>query len=256
MAIVQANSISYYDTNSGVTDDNVTYKSMSPSMSMAAGTYVLKDLTRFNNEVFKFYVRFSDVTNTHFKLMIGIDNMGTGRAVHFDFSSTDAWVRLVNTSGLDQTYDTVITEHNLYNRMTMVNDQFVECRAEIVNGNFQFYFNGMRVLQSTAFTANANYFGFCNLTTGTQVYVSDVEYIYDQIIWGNVNLDGNPQAEGIVGCYKQSTLELYKYIRCLTNGAYMIFIDDDPVNANKYFIYGYVKDQGIVQPRGISNITI
>ncbi len=256
MTVIAHTDVADFDTNSGVVNTNTAFHSIAPSFAYDAGDYVITDIGRFNNEAFKFYMRMDDVTATNFKIMLGCNAVGNGRAIQFDFSSTQKWVRLVTTSGIDQAFDTVLQETDIHSKRIINNDFFVEIKVIISNNKIKVYYQGLLVIDYQNFTIVGNNWGFANLTGSSLVYTSDMFYVYDQIIYGNVNLNGAPDSRGVVIMYNQSTYDVVEYTVCDPNGEYMIFIDDQPENFNKYFIYGFVNGVGTVQPRGVSNITI
>lgn len=243
-------------TNVGVVNSNEAYHTVAPAFKYAAATSVIKDISRFNNEAFKFHLRMDDVNSTSFKIMLGCDASGNGRAIQFDFSTNNKWIRLVNTTGIDAAYASVIAEKDIQNLMIHSSGSFIECRVEISNNKLRFMFNNLIVIDVTTFSTVGTHWGFCNLTGSSQVWTSDMFHVYDQILFGNVNLNGAPDANGIVIVYNQQTYAVVNYTRCDANGEYMVFIDDDPANANKYFLYGFITGLGTVQPRGVSNITL
>ena len=256
MTITAITTVADFSTISGVIDTNTTYHTVAPSLSLPVGTYTLTDLGRINNEVFKFHLRLNDTDSTSFKIMLGCDNAGIGRAIQFDFSSTQKFVRLVNASGFDVAYDSVIEEKDIQSFFVDTAGLYVACRVEISNNKLRFYYGERLMLETIILTTVGTYWGFCNLTSSTQLYVSDTFVVQDQILFGNVNLNGAADEDGNVIVYNQSTYEVYEYTECDANGEYMVFLDDDPVNQNKYFLYGYVLGIGTVQPRGVSNITL
>lgn len=256
MTINKVESISYFDTNSGVQESNNEYRTRSPAFQCDPGTYCYKTWTSMSNRVLKMWVNMTDTTATSFKIMLGVDNTGVGRALQFDFSAANKWVRLVNVSGFDVAYDTVIEEIDLHTRWTWVNDIYEKLQIEIQGAKIRVSYGRITLFERNDMTYVGNHWGFCNLTASSTVYASDVDDIENQIIYGNVNLNGAPDDDGVVLVYNQQSYELYKKTRCDANGEYFVFIDDDPQNVNKYFIYGYIDGSGTVQPRGVSNITI
>lgn len=256
MAIEAITSINHFDSVVGVVDSMESYHIVSPSLKFAPATSVIKEINRMHNEVFKFHIRMDDVELTKFKIMLGCDAAGVGRAIQFDFDANNKMVRYVNQSGIDVAYDSVIKEKDITNISLLNNAEYVECKVVISINKVQLFFQNRLCMEVTNFTTVGTNWGFCNLTGSSIVYLSDLYYIYDQILYGNVNLNGAPDSRGIVSLYNQATYELVKRVICDMNGEYMIFIDDDPANFNKYFLYGYVDGLTNLQPRGVSNITL
>ena len=254
MTINAITSISQF-TNVGVVDSNEAVHTITPALKFAVATSVINDITTLTNDAFKFHLRMDTVTATSFKLMIGCNATGTGYALQFDFSASNKWIRLVTTSGINQAYDTVVQEVDMHNRLNFTDAQFIPCVVKLVDNKIQLVYNGFIAIDS-AWSPTETHWGFCNLTASSLVYVSDIFHVNNQILFGNVNLDGAPDNRGIVMLYAQSTYDIVEVVETDTNGEYMIFIDDDPANLNKYFLYGYIKGLGTVQPRGVSNITL
>lgn len=256
MTIQSINDVAQFSTNSGVVNSSEAFHEIAPAFKYAGGTFIYNDIGKFNNEAFKFYIRMDDVNSTTFKIMLGCDSNGAGQAIQFDFSSTNKWVRFVNTSGWDVLYDSVVVEKEISNLFRTPNSYFIECKVIVSNNKIRFYYNGMLLIDSTLFSPTSTYWGFCNRSGSSQVWTSDMFYVYDQILYGNVNLNGAADGRGIVVVYNQATYEVVSYTHCDDNGEYMVFLDDDPANVNKYFLYGFIPGVGTVQPRGVSNITL
>jgi len=256
MAITPITSIANFDLVTGVVNSSEAYHTVNPSFKYSVATSMLTENSRMHNEVFKFHLRLDDVEATKFKIMVGCDSAGVGRAVQIDFTPTSKMIRLVNQSGIEVAYDSVIQEKDMTNLIIPTNGVFMECTLIISINKIQFFIGTKKCIDYSNFTTVGTHWGFCNLTGSSQVWTSDMFYIYDQILYGNVNLNGAPDSRGVVTVYNQATYEVVKRVICDSNGEYMIFLDDDPVNFNKYFLYGYVNGLTNLQPRGVSNITL
>lgn len=226
------------------------------AFKFGAGTHLNTDMTRSHNEAYTFYLRFNAADTGAFKAVVGGNASGVGIAVQLDFTSTNKWIRIINSSGLDTSIGSVIAEVDIQNQIILNDSAFVKCTIIVSQNKLEFYYGNRRIHSITNYTANGNNFALVSLTGSSQTYVSDLIHYGDQVLHGNVNLNGAPNDGGEVVLYNQSTMEFIKKISCDPNGEYMLFIEDDPLYLNKYFIYGYIKGIGIVQPRGVSNITI
>lgn len=256
MTIEAITDVAQFDTVVAATNIESKFHTVGPGFKFPAGGYVVRDQLRMYNEAFKFYVNLTNKDNVSFKMMLGCDNTGTGKAIQMDFTATTVHFRLVTTSGFDVAYDTVIQEKEMSNKLVLQSDTWIECKVIVRANKLEFYFGNRRCIQLDTFTPDGNNWGWCTLTGSDTVYTSDMFYVYDQIIYGNVNLNGAPDAKGVVVMFNQNTYELVARTECDANGEYMIFLDDDPAHGNKYFMYGYVEGLNNIQPRGVSNISL
>lgn len=256
MSITRFDAIADFDTISGATEDPATFNELAPGFLVEAGEHVLHDNSRIHNEVFKFHMRCADADDTSFKFMVGVNSSGVGQALQFDYDATNLYVRLVTASGIDVAYDTAEATMDLTNMLMVANDQFIPIQIEIQDNKIRCRVKNIIVAEYKSFQPTGTYFGFANLTGSANVYVSDLYWYNDQIVYGNVNLNGAANADGIVVLYNQSTYDVVEYRHTDNDGEYFIFIDDDPANLNKYFMYGFVEGQTSIQPRGVSNITL
>jgi len=256
MSISNINTIAYFDTVTGVVDDGTNFHTVPGSLDFAVATNCVKDITRFNNEAFTFYIRMEDVTNTSFQVLLGGNNAWTGKAVRFDFSASNKWIRLADVNLADGALVTVLTEKDIHERFIFTNSVYIKVEIIISNDVVKVKYNNAPVLEYGAFSLIGNNWGFSNQTASAQVRVSDLYHYQDQIFWGNVNINGAPNAAGEVWLYNQSTYKVVDNQYCNAAGEYLIFLEDDPANLNKYFMYGYVPGSGNSQPRGVCNITL
>lgn len=256
MAITHFDEIADFGTVSGVTEDVSVFYDQSPGFLAKAGEYVLEDNGRCINEVFKFWMRLTDVDDTSFKFMVGANSSGVGQYVQFDFDVTNMYVRLVTASGFDVAYDTAEATIDIKNMIALADNDWVPVQIEIQDNKIRCRFRNIICFEYKSFSPVGNYFGFCNLSGSADVHVSDLYWYTDQIVYGNVNLNGVADGRGIVVLYNQSTFEVVEYRHTDNDGEYYIFIDDDPINLNKYFMYGFIDGETNIQPRGVSNITL
>lgn len=254
--INKLNDIAQLDVNSGVVHSYTQIFNDAPAFDLDPATWWLKDNGRMFNEAFKLHLRFDDMEATICKLMLGCNSSGAGVAIQFDFSATAKWIRLVTTTGIDQAYSSVLHEVDISSKAVFTNAQYIGFKTIISNGKLQFWYGTIRLFDIQDFVPLGTYWGVCNLTGSTKVYTSDMYYIQDQILWGNVNLNGEPDMDGIVVVYNQSTYIVESVQPCDPNGEYMVFLDVDPAQLNKYFLYGFIPNIGYVQPRGVTNITL
>lgn len=257
MSIELINNIGYYTTVTGVTNSNEAIHTISPALKFTVDSHVLTDQSRMNNEVYKFHLRSENIDATNFKIIVGCDGSNVGPAIELDFTATSKIIRLVNQTALD-TNGATIAEKDITTLFDFSNatSQFIECRVEISKNKIRFYYAGRLCIDSTQLVPMGTQFGFLNSPASSIVYVSDPYYYFDQILYGNVNLNGAPNSKGKVILYNQATYQVVSVTHCDSNGDYMIFVDDDPVNGNKYFLYGFIEDYTASQPRGVSNITL
>ena len=256
MAITRLESVSDYGVNSGVIDDIGVFADLSPGQELGAGSYIIDDFSQASNEVLKFYASFSNVTSTNFKILLGDTAAGIGMALQIDMSSSNLFVRLVTATGIDQTEDTIVEQNDLIDRFIPANDVFYPVQVELQGGNLRVRINNIIALETGTFVASGTNFGFCNRAGSSNVTISDVYWYTNQIVYGNVNVNGVADSNGVVILYNQFTYEVIKKQRCTPNGLFWIFIDDDPLNFNKYFMYGFIEGEYGLQPRGVSNITL
>lgn len=256
MAITHFDELADFGTVSGVTEDAGVFYDDGPGFLAEAGEYVLEDNGRCINEVFKFWMRLTDADATSFKFMVGANSSGVGQYVQFDFDATNMYVRLVTASGFDVAYDTAEATIDIKNMIVLSDIDWVPVQIEIQDNKIRCQVRNIVCFEYKSFSPVGNYFGFCNLTGSADVHISDLYWYTDQIVYGNVNLNGVADSNGIVVLYNQSTFDVVEYRHTDSDGEYYIFIDDDPANLNKYFMYGFIDGETNIQPRGVSNITL
>ncbi len=258
MAIQTINRIADYDVNNGVTENTGIFKYTAPSMVLSSGTDIIKNMNRFHNEAFTFWVYFADATASKFEAVLGTDVNGSGVALRFDFSASYSWIRLVQVTNFgNPTYDSVIVEKDV--RLIedgFQNNTWYKCVVYLADDMLKVEFNGVQLFEIETFVPNGTYFGFSGLDTSNNIYISDATYYSDQVFWGNVNLNGVPDDQGQVLMLKQSTFSLIGRDLCNSKGEWLIFLEDDPANVNKYILIGHILDRPTYQPRGVGNITL
>lgn len=241
-----------YDTNSNVTEDNVEFHTTSPCFLMdhTLTPYILKDLTRSHNESITTYFKTTDVINFKIQVLFGSNVTGTGYA----FSIEHGLIKLVTTTTF--TESSILISKDISNIIEFTNDTYYPLKILIVNDKIELYINNLLLIEYIGFTAIDNNIGY-HLNGGTaNVYISDTIYYDDQIIWGNINLNGQNNEDGIALLFSQLSIEFLTDSRCDENGNWMIFIEEDPVQQNKHILIGEITSKEYLQPKGISNITL
>jgi len=138
----------------------------------------------------------------------------------------------------------------------LANDAWYPFKIIIANDILKVFFNGIMCIETSAYAPNGNWWALSGIDTGTDVFFSDVYYFESQVFFGNVNVNGVPDADGRAVLFNQDTPKMLQNGFSNVNGDYAILIEDDPASGNKYFLLGYVDDRHDVQPRGIGNITL
>jgi hypothetical protein len=257
MAKYKYNRLTDYSINNGVTENTTIFKYESPSFELTSGSYIIKDLNRMYNEAITCWLSSSDFTNSKFQILIGCDNAGNGVALRFDMSSSQFFIRLVYISSFgNPTYDSVIIERDLFNILNLVNNTFYKISLYLSQDKVGVLFDDVDVFEISNVTFTGNYFGFSGIDTPTSIFVSDIYYYSDSVFYGNVNLNGVPDDSGNVLMLNQQTYSMVNLDRCDVDGNWMIFLEDDPINFNKYVLIGYISDRPDLQPRGVGNITL
>ena len=249
MTITRFDAIADFDTVSGATD-------AAPGFLLEGSEHILHDNARIHNEVFKFDMQCANITNTKFKFMVGVNSLGIGQALEFDYDGATLYIRLVTSNGIDVDHMTAEATMDLTNMLVLVNGQSIPIRVEIQDNKIRCRVKNIIVAEYKSFSPNGNYFGFANRLNSSNVIITNLIQYSDQIVYGNVNLNGAANADGIVVLYNQNTYEVVEYHYTDGDGEYFIFIDDDPIYQNKYFMYGFIEGQTSIQPRGVSNITL
>lgn len=241
-----------YDTVSNVSEDFASHHINSPCFLMdhTLNPYIMKDITRNHNESFTSYFKTLDTINFKLQILFGCNNVGDG----FAFSIEQGLIKLVTTSLFVQS--SVIISKDISNIVTFINDQYYPVTVLIVHDKIQIFLNNLLLIEYVGFVAVADNYGY-HLNGGTSnVYVSDTIYYDDQIIWGNINLNGQNNEDGIALLFSQLSIEFLTDSRCDENGNWMIFIEEDPVQQNKHILIGEITSKEYLQPKGISNITL
>jgi hypothetical protein len=173
-------------------------------------------------------------------------------------SATGWKIQYVNISSWDGLPDSVNEEKDLKIRgWNFKSDVFYKITIYLANNQLKVYFNNALCVDSLAFSPSGGWMGVSGIDSTTSSYVSDLTYWEEQCLWGNVNINGVPQAtSGRAILFSQDIVEVVEYSATNTDGDYLIFLEDDPANLNKYFMIGFIADQTNIQPRGVSNITI
>lgn len=241
-----------YDIVNNVVEDHANYYNISPSFyfNYTLAPYMLKDMGRFHNEAFKFSFNSPDVSNFKFQVLFGCNSSGDGYAVSIENSI----MKLVTVSTFVET--AVLSERGLSRSMNFANNTYYSFKLVIANAKLQIYLNDNLFMEYNSFSPIANYYGYHLNGSTANVYISDTTYYDDQVIWGNVNLNGENNEDGFSLLFNQISIDLHSYSPCDTSGNWIIFIDDDPIQQNRFILIGAISSKEYLQPKGISSITL
>ncbi len=245
-------------TSSSASESGSVYKTFSPSISLASGDNALYDTTGpFDNVAITAWVRFTDSTDGKVRFHLGCTSGGAGKAIDIVMSATGWKVQYVNISSFDGLPDAVNKEKDFKLRGWEFSDNiFYKITIFLANNQLKVYFNSALAIDENAYSPAGGWTGISGIDTATTTYVDDLVVYQDQCLWGNVNINGVPQAtDGRAVLFSQDIVEVVEYSSTNADGDYLIFVEDDPANLNKYFILGFVADQTDIQPRGVGNIT-
>lgn len=257
--------IADFTLTSATAPSNVAYvfKDISPGIYMGSGEYCVKDQTSLDNFALTFYYKFLNATSSGIRVAFGCDNTGVGYSFDYVISTaTDVKYKInqLTTAGWTNAPDTTLYEidayHGYVHNISNVNE-WRKLSIVIAGSRLQIYTDDDYLFyEDLNFTISGTHWGLASLGTNV-LYISDV-YVYEnQIFYGNVNIDGTTYSEnGYVNLYNQQDMSFVKRSTCDTNGDYMLFIEDDPINQNKYYILGYYSDKKNIQPRGVSNLYV
>lgn len=248
-----------FTLNSGAVNIPSVYKDTSPGILLTSGTHAYYDTAGpFNNAAVTAWVRFTDILDGKFRLHLGCTSAGVGKAIDIVMDATGWKVQYVNISSWDGLPDTVNSEKNFKLRgWEFLSNTFYKLTVYLANNQLKVYFNGALAIDDTNYAPAGGYMGISGIDTNTSTYVSDMYFYEEQCLWGNVNINGIAQAtSGRAVLFSQDIVEVVEYSATNADGDYLIFLEDDPVNLNKYFLIGFIADQTDIQPRGVSNITI
>jgi len=257
MALEKFLDLTHFDNNTGVTEDPIIYKTNSPSFVMSSGAYAIKDMQRFNNEAYTFYTRWDNVTNgSKLRIALGCTAAGVGKAIDIEGTTGTQSVSLVNISSWTGLADAVLETKNMYDRFSWSIGTWYKVKILIANNLIRVWVNNINVIDVPLFSVAGNYMAITGINSTSNVRVSDLWHYSDQCFWGNVNLNGVPYSDGIVAIYNQETFTILGYVNNNDAGDYVIFIEDDPNNLNKYFMTAQIRSLPDTQGKGIGNITL
>lgn len=254
-----------FTTNSGTANLSYIYNTVSPSIAIDNGEYIIKDQTSLDNFALTFYFRFASVANNNMRVHLGSDGTGLGNCLNLSLDAsknatltygeltTPGWINAIDTSIKQRQY-LINNGWNVQNPTYV--QRWTKVSIVIVNDILEIYYDNLLFYKDESYTPVGTYFGFSN-NSSVSTYISDV-YVYEnQIFYGNVNIDGTIYSSGgYVNAYYLHDMSLYKRVECDSQGRYALFIEDDPLNLNKYYIIGYYNSRADVQPRGVSNLYV
>lgn len=250
MSINTLYTISDYSLSSNMVEDTDTYKYNSPSLKFATGapSYITKDLERHHNEGFASWIYTPDINSFTFKILFGCDSLGNGFALELSQYN----IKLINITAYVESG--VIIDQPMY--IWITNSHWHKIKLIIANGKVEFYFNEGLILQYNAFSKVGDYFGYHNNNSPVDVYISDTIWYDDQIIWGNVNVNGTKNQDGFVLLYKQIDITLHQNTLTDISGNWMMLMEEDPIEQNKHVLIGGISSDDNLQPKGISSVTL
>ena len=240
-----------FTVNNGVNIIPSIYKYTSPGMVFPAATNVQYDTTGpFDNVAFTTWVRFTDIDDGKIRFHIGCTSAGVGKSIDLVMSATNWKIQYNNISSWDGAPDAVNSEKDLRLRGMSFKDAIFYKQLRV-------YFNNILCIADDLYSPAGGWWGISGMDSATTTYVSDTYLYEEQCLWGNVNVNGVPQAiQGRAVLFNQDVVEVIEYSTTNADGDYIIFLEDDPINLNKYFLLGFIADQTNIQPRGVGNITI
>jgi len=161
-------------------------------------------------------------------------------------------IKLINI--LNFVESVVILDQYMY--PWLINSHWHNMKLLISNGKIEFFINGGSILQYNSFEKVGDHFGYHNNNSPTTMYISDTIWYDDQIIWGNVNVNGSNNQDGFVLLYKQFDITLHQSTITDVNGNWMMLMEEDPIEQNKHILVGGITSDDNLQPKGISSVTL
>lgn len=245
-----------FTLNSGVVENATIYNDVTPALDVDTGTYIYHDSTDISNFGLICYVRFGDVTASQFRILLGVNSSGVGRALDFNMTGSSQTCAFVTISSFTGAADTTLVSKEFLPRIPLIDDTFYKISVVIANDIIKVFVNNYIMFESTSFVPTDSIWGYSGMSTSTLVYVSDTYWYKDQVFWGNVNLNAVPDGDGVATLYNQGTHALVSRVQCNDDGDYTLLVDDDPANFTKYFLIGNITTLTNIQPRGVGNITL
>ena len=243
-----------FDIVSNVTEDPVLKYENPPSFYFenTLSPYMLKDMGRIHNEVYKMYIQSSDINNIDFMILFGCDDIGNGYAVHIDALD----IKVVELVAYNVT-NTLSSKPHF--RMTINNTWFF-VEIHIANKKLDVFLTNKynKVSNVTNFIPVGNYFGYKNIISANSVNanVSDTMHYTDQILWGNINVNGDGLDTSDAVLFEETTFSfIYKY-NCDQYGDWAIFVDEEATDQTRHILLGLVNTERNIQAKGILGITI
>ena len=240
-----------WTSNNGVTENNDIYKYNQPSLLFASGlpSYVMKDLGRQHNDTYITWIRCDTVADIDFKFIFGSNELGDG----FAFNLTQYNARLINISTFNESAE-IVNEYVPF--MWLADSTWHEIKVIIINDKIQFYVNNQLLIEYLDFSKVGDYIGFHNNSSLTDTYIGDTIWYDDQILWGNINVNGVNDEDGWIVLYKQTGIEYIENTFADERGNWAIFVKEDPRQQFKHILVGGITSRENLQPKGISSITL
>lgn len=251
----QMTNLTDFTTNSGVTETVATYKYTSPGLVVGSGDYIYHDDGAMTNFATTCWVQFG-ATTAQFRVLLGVTAAGAGKALDFNLTASSQTVSLTNISTFTGVADSTIVSKEMIDRLTLTSGKWYYLTIIISNNILKVYFGNYYMFETNVYAPGDTYWGFSGMATANSTVVSDVWWYNNQVFYGNVNINGVPDVDGVAVMFKQVDGAVVDYVQCNTDGEYAILVTDDPTSGNKYFLIGYIQDEPTVQPRGVGNITL
>lgn len=245
-----------FDTNSGVTENSAEFSGVSPGLDVPSGAYIVTDNATFDNFGLTTNVKFSSTTASQFRILLGVTVAGVGRALDFNLTSGSHTVSLVNISSFTGVADSTQISKEFAPRINFETTNWYKVVITIANNVLRVSVGDWWAFESNVFSPTGTLWGFSGMASANTVIASDTYQYTNQVFWGNVNVNGVPNAAGVAVMFKQFDASVVDYQACNADGDYAILVTDDIAALNKYFIIGYVRDLPTVQPRGVCNLTL
>lgn len=253
MTMTTLYNISDYDISNNVSEDAGNIYENVPGLyfnNTLATPYIIKDMGRINNEVYKTYIKSPTIDSLQFLVCFGCDNLGNGYALEFKAG----FINLVTLLSYVPTQTLATKRHQ---RQTSSNS-WIRVKIVIVNKKCKIFFSleNTMAFEIENFIPSGNYFGYYMNGSTVDAYVSDTVHYTDQVLWGNINLNGDNQSDGRSVLLEQSTLSFIDKDDCDSLGNWAIFVDEDPLDQTRHILLGLIDNKKNIQPKGISGITL
>jgi hypothetical protein len=258
MTVERIQYLTDFDTNSGVTEDFTSFHEESPSVKVESGQYIEKDIGQMTNFAMAAWVNFSNIDNGKLRILLGTNASGIGKAIDFTMSAAGWKVQYVEIASHTGVPSSIDQEAEFKRRgFEFYSNKYYKVLVYLSGGTLTVKFDGKPALHITNYVPTGTLWGLSGRDSFSYVNVSDIRVYENQVFYGNVNINGIHQGDqGRVRMYDQTFYTIVEDVECDSSGNYMIFLEDDPLSLNKYFMIGYVDNRKDIQPRGVANITL